>query len=105
MTDIDDQIMTDAATVADEGATAKRGFGNRPNAIALARDAGVPVLDVVVPVFNEQVALRPSVRRLHCYVRENFPFSTRITIADNASVDATPRIAAKLADELDGVRV
>src|ERR1700758_771583 len=102
--------MTDIATdlpisVADLDATAKPVFGTRPNAIALARDAGVPVLDVVVPVYNEQVALGPSVRRLHRYLRENLPFSTRITIADNASVDATPRVAAELADELDGVRV
>ena len=97
--------MTDIAIVADSGATAKAVFGTRPNAIALARDAGVPVLDVVVPVYNEEVALGPSVRRLHRYLRENLPFSTRITIADNASVDATPRIAAELAGELDGVRV
>jgi putative flippase GtrA len=102
--------MTDIAidrpiSVTDVGATAKPVFGTRPNAIALARDAGVPVLDVVVPVYNEQVALGPSVRRLHRYLRENLPFSTRITIADNASVDATPRIAAELAAELDGVRV
>jgi putative flippase GtrA len=102
--------MTDIATdvpisVADPGATAKTVFGTRPNAIALARAAGVPVLDVVVPVYNEEVALGPSVRRLHRYLRENLPFCTRITIADNASVDATPRIAAELADELDGVRV
>jgi len=102
--------MTDIAierptSVTDLGAAAKPVFGTRPNAIALARDAGVPVLDVVVPVYNEQVALGPSVRRLHRYLRENLPFSTRITIADNASVDATPRIAAELAAELDGVRV
>jgi len=101
--------MTDIATYLPasvaEGATAKPVFGTRPNAIALARDAGVPVLDVVVPVYNEEVALGPSVRRLHCYLSENLPFSTRITIADNASVDATPRIAAELAGELDGVRV
>lgn len=102
--------MTDIAidrpvSVTDLGATAKPVFGTRPNAIALARDTGVPVLDVVVPVYNEQVALGPSVRRLHRYLRENLPFSTRITIADNASVDATPRIAAELAAELGGVRV
>jgi putative flippase GtrA len=101
--------MTDIATYLPasvaEGATAKPVFGTRWNAIALARDAGVPVLDVVVPVYNEEVALGPSVRRLHCYLNENLPFSTRITIADNASVDATPRIAAELAGELDGVRV
>ncbi|OBG85959.1 sugar translocase [Mycobacterium sp. E802] len=80
-------------------------FASRPNAAALARAAGVPVLDVVVPVYNEQAALAHSVRRLHCYLRENFALPARITIADNASTDDTPRIAAELADELDDVRV
>ncbi|CAN5241617.1 bifunctional glycosyltransferase family 2/GtrA family protein [soil metagenome] len=77
----------------------------RPNAGIDARDRGVPVVDVVVPVYNEQATLAASVRRLHRYLAETLPFPARITIADNASVDDTPRIAAELADELDGVRV
>ena len=77
----------------------------RPNAVAEARHRGVPVVDVVVPVYNEQAALGASIRRLHRYLAEALPFTARITIADNASVDETPRIAAELADELDGVRV
>lgn len=80
-------------------------FASRPNAALTAREAGVPVLDVVVPVYNEQAALAHSVRRLHRYLEENFAVPVRITIADNASVDDTPRIAAALAAELDGVRV
>src|SRR6202012_634649 len=80
------------------------GFATRPNAALLAEALGVPVLDVVVPVYNEQVALAGSVRRLRRYLDDNFPFSARITIADNASIDDTPRIAAELAEELPGVR-
>ncbi|WP_454791331.1 glycosyltransferase [Mycolicibacterium lutetiense] len=80
-------------------------FASRPNATLAAREAGVPVLDIVVPVYNEQAALAHSVRRLHRYLVENFAVPVRITIADNASVDETPRIAAELAAELDGVRV
>jgi putative flippase GtrA len=80
-------------------------FHPRPNAAALARSRGVPVLDVVVPVYNEQGDLANSVHRLHRYLEENFPFTTRITIADNASTDATPAIAAQLADELPDVRL
>jgi putative flippase GtrA len=79
-------------------------FSARPNAAVAARAAGVPVLDVVVPVYNEQAALADSVRRLHQHLRENFPFPARITIADNASNDATARIAADLAAELSDVR-
>src|SRR4051812_12761016 len=59
-----------------------------------------PVLDVVVPVFNEERDLEPSVRRLHAHLRETFPYPFRITVADNASTDETPRIAARLAAEL-----
>jgi putative flippase GtrA len=77
----------------------------RPSALADAARRGVPVLDVVVPVYNEEVALAGSVRRLHRYLADALPFPARITIADNASLDGTPRIAAQLAAELDGVRV
>ena len=77
----------------------------RPNAASAARALGVPVLDVVVPVYNEQAALAHSIQRLHRHLRENFPFPARITIADNASVDDTLGIAAALAADLDDVRV
>ncbi|WNG86188.1 bifunctional glycosyltransferase family 2/GtrA family protein [Mycobacterium sp. ITM-2016-00317] len=94
--------MTDTVL---EPARADRPFAARPNAAVAARAAGVPVLDVVVPVYNEQAALAESVHRLHRYLRDCVPVPARITIADNASVDDTPRIAADLARELPGVRV
>ncbi|MFN3008696.1 glycosyltransferase [Mycolicibacterium wolinskyi] len=102
MTEIAERFDTEDA---DTDAQDRFHFASRPNAAVAARAAGVPVLDVVVPVYNEQAALAHSVRRLHRYLQENFGLPTRITIADNASVDATPRIAAELAAELDGVRV
>ncbi|MFE9775148.1 glycosyltransferase [Streptomyces sp. NPDC005931] len=61
-----------------------------------------PVLDVVVPVYNEENDLEPCVRRLHAHLAETFPYPFRITIADNASTDRTPRIAARLVGELPG---
>jgi putative flippase GtrA len=60
-------------------------------------------LDVVVPVFNEERSLHASVRRLHSFLSDEFPFSWRIVIADNASTDATPAIARRLAAELPQV--
>jgi putative flippase GtrA len=63
-----------------------------------------PAVDVVVPVFNEQADLEPSIRRLHTYLQTRFPFPARITIADNASTDGTWEIASRLAEELPGVR-
>ncbi|MBI3690493.1 MAG: glycosyltransferase, partial [Mycolicibacterium aromaticivorans] len=77
----------------------------RRNAALTAADRGVPVLDVVVPVYNEQAVLADSIHRLHRHLREDFPFSFRITIADNASVDDTPAVAAGLAAELPEVRM
>ncbi|MCV7170267.1 bifunctional glycosyltransferase family 2/GtrA family protein [Mycobacterium manitobense] len=101
--------MTDTALGSRAAAAAagagRRRFACRPNAALAARAAGVPVLDVVVPVFNEEAALADSIRRLHRHLSEDFPFPARITIADNASTDATPRIAADLAAELGDVRV
>ncbi|MFI5780997.1 glycosyltransferase [Nocardia sp. NPDC051570] len=64
-----------------------------------------PVLDVVIPVYNEERDLAGCVRRLHAFLREGFPFSARITIADNASTDTTLQVGRELADELAGVRV
>ncbi len=62
------------------------------------------VLDIAVPVYNEERTLDHSVRTLHAYVRNHVPFATRITIVDNASRDATRAIGAELAAALDGVR-
>jgi putative flippase GtrA len=62
-----------------------------------------PVLDVVIPVHNEQTDLEPCVRRLHDHLSDHFPYPFRITVADNASDDATPTVAARLAEELSEV--
>ena len=61
-------------------------------------------VDIVVPVYNEERDLVPSVRRLHAYLEARFPFATTITIVDNASTDATWPIAEYLASELPNVR-
>jgi putative flippase GtrA len=70
-------------------------FGARSQAVAL---------DIVIPVYNEERELAPSVAT----VREHLltmPFTFRITIADNASTDATNLIARQLAHTYDEVRV
>jgi len=64
----------------------------------------VPQVDIVVPVRNEEHDLAASIRRLVGYLRESFPFTARVTIADNGSTDATPAIADGLARELAEVR-
>src|SRR5262245_10495350 len=62
-----------------------------------------PVLDVVIPVYNEAADLERSVRRLRGYLLSVSPFPFRITIADNASTDDTPLIAGRLAVEMPEV--
>jgi glycosyltransferase involved in cell wall biosynthesis len=64
----------------------------------------VAVVDIVVPVFNEERDLEPSVRRLRAHLDDRFPFPARITIADNASTDGTWQIAERLRSELWDVR-
>ncbi|MEU8210558.1 dolichyl-phosphate beta-glucosyltransferase [Micromonospora sp. NPDC049044] len=76
-----------------------------PRAAVQARPAAGAVLDVVVPVHNEEADLGPCVRRLHSHLSEHFPYPFRITIADNASVDDTLTVAHGLAGELPGVEV
>ncbi len=65
--------------------------------------ATAPDVEIVVPVYNEAAGLERSIRRLHRFLTDGFPFTWRIVIADNASVDATPEIAAKLAYTLPRV--
>ena len=58
---------------------------------------------IVIPVYNERIALEGSVRRLHGFLERSFPFSWQILIADNASVDGTHQIARGLTYELHRV--
>ncbi|PRX97732.1 glycosyltransferase [Allonocardiopsis opalescens] len=62
-----------------------------------------PLIEVVVPVHNEQRALRASVERLHAFLAAELPYPFTITIADNASTDATWAEAGALAAELPEV--
>jgi putative flippase GtrA len=64
-----------------------------------------PRIDIVVPVLNEAACLERSIRRLHGFLSEAFPFAWRIVIADNASSDATPELARALAAQLPEVSV
>ena len=57
--------------------------------------AHTTVLDVVIPVHNEEVQLAGSVERVLDHLH-SMPWSFRITIADNASTDQTALIARRL---------
>lgn len=68
-------------------------------------DPVAPVVEVVVPVRDEEAALARSVERLHGYLADGFPFAWRITVVDNGSGDRTWDRALDLADRLDRVAV
>src|SRR4051794_555055 len=59
-----------------------------------------PSVEIVVPVYNEELTLGRGIRRLHAFLTASFPFEWRIVIADNASTDATPAIARALGRDL-----
>src|ERR1700730_18614044 len=63
------------------------------------------VLDIVIPVYNEERDLPGSVRRLHQFLATEVPYPSRITVADNASTDSTLAVAQELAEELQDVDV
>jgi putative flippase GtrA len=74
---------------------------------AEARQPGAPVaapvVDIVLPVYNEEAELRRNVLRLLDHLQHGFAFTWRVTIADNASTDSTWRIASSLARDLPQV--
>jgi putative flippase GtrA len=76
---------------------------HQPQRLPVDTNGTGPVLDVVIPVYNEERDLEPCVRHLHTYLTEHFPYRFRVTIADNASTDGTLAIAERLAAELPEV--
>jgi len=64
-----------------------------------------PQIDIVVPVHNEAATLERSIRTLHDFLCASELPPWRITIADNASTDATETIASRLAAEMPNVRL
>ncbi|SDY49909.1 Glycosyltransferases involved in cell wall biogenesis [Modestobacter sp. DSM 44400] len=65
----------------------------------------LPVVDVVIPVHDEETDLEPCLRRLHAHLSEQLPYPFRITVAENASTDSTVAVARRVAAELPGVRL
>ncbi|MBI4130362.1 glycosyltransferase [Candidatus Roizmanbacteria bacterium] len=63
-------------------------------------------VEIVIPVYNEEVELKEHVLKLHQFCKENLKvYNWHITIADNASTDSTPRIGEQLAHEYKEIDV
>ncbi|HTX29045.1 MAG TPA: dolichyl-phosphate beta-glucosyltransferase [Streptosporangiaceae bacterium] len=63
------------------------------------------LIEVTIPVYNEEKVLAANVRGLHSYLTAHLPHRFVITIADNASTDGTLAIAHRLREELPSIRV
>ena len=74
---------------------------SQPSFRAIAR----PLIDIVVPVLNEEKILQKSITTLDEYMAKHLPYRYQITIADNGSQDKTPEIAKNLAEKHQSVRV
>jgi glycosyltransferase involved in cell wall biosynthesis/putative flippase GtrA len=64
-----------------------------------------PQVEIVVPVRNEERDLAPSIRRLVAYLRDSFPCTALVTVADNGSTDRTFDVARGIAADFAEVRV
>ena len=64
-----------------------------------------PLVEVVLPVYNEENDLPGSVSTLVSFLQDNAPWAWRILIADNASTDSTFNVATALAKNYHQVHV
>ena len=62
-------------------------------------------VEVVIPVYNEEVALPESMPVLCDYLETYFPYRWSVVIVDNASTDATLSVAEECASAYPGVSV
>ena len=64
-----------------------------------------PLIDIVVPVLNEEKILQKSITMLDEYMAKHLPYRYQITIADNGSQDKTLEVAKNLAEKYQSVQV
>ncbi|MFN8538180.1 MAG: dolichyl-phosphate beta-glucosyltransferase [Thermomicrobiales bacterium] len=62
-------------------------------------------VDIIIPVYNEEVALPKSIATLCEYLGTYFPYDWRVIIANNASTDHTLEIAKGLSEANPRVKV
>src|SRR6266702_4280757 len=71
-------------------------------------EGGAPntvLVNVTIPVFNEETRLQRSIPKLHTFLSEHCRFEFEIVIADNASTDRTLEMARLFSEKYPGVRV
>src|SRR5690242_11486057 len=64
-----------------------------------------PVVNITVPVFNEERRLMANVQTISAFLGSNCSFPHEIMIAENGSTDRTLQMARQLESEIPQVRV
>jgi glycosyltransferase involved in cell wall biosynthesis len=77
-----------------------RAQGTARQVVASLTDIGL--VEVVVPVYNEERQLEASIRKLDKHLRR-IPIRWRVVIADNGSTDRTWEVATRLAETMPGI--
>ena len=67
--------------------------------------SGDTCVDVVLPVYNEELQIRPTVERLINFLTQNVNQKWQIIIANNGSIDNTSQVAQALTIEHQNVRL
>lgn len=62
------------------------------------------LVDLVIPVYNEEEELKRNVLKLHRFLSKQNDFAWYITITDNASTDNTPQIGEELANKHKNIK-
>ena len=63
------------------------------------------LVNVTIPVYNEEKILPTSITSLHTFLAHHCRFDWEIVVANNASIDNTLEVAKHLSTELSNVRV
>ncbi|HEY6951604.1 MAG TPA: dolichyl-phosphate beta-glucosyltransferase, partial [Bacteroidota bacterium] len=63
------------------------------------------LVNVTIPVYNEEKILPSSIATLHAFLSDHCRFEWEIVIANNASIDHTLEVATRLSGELTNTRV
>ena len=63
-----------------------------------------PDLSVVIPAYNEEQRLRPTLERVHRYLSRQ-PYDFEILVVDNASTDGTRKLVEEFAQSAPQVRL
>jgi glycosyltransferase involved in cell wall biosynthesis len=63
------------------------------------------LVNITIPVYNEEKILPSSIASLHAFLGQHCRFDWEIVVANNASTDGTLEVAKRLSKEFSNVRV